>query len=157
MRNKYALLCESCAPKEKDYVTPAIGVATGLCQICGAVVGASGCGYEWVPIAIARDTAAKRGLKFNEYGDGYTVTHGLVHPDGVTQIHPDSVELIIAICKEHEMPMLASFQYAKTEDDALCCTTALLREEWGTQKQLVAAANLIKNGFAAITARVVTR
>lgn len=94
MRNKYALLCEVCAPKDKDYVTPAIGVVTGLCQICGGVVGASGCGYEWVPIAIARDRAAKLGLKFTEYGDGYTVTNGMVHPDGVTQIHPDSVELI---------------------------------------------------------------
>lgn len=43
---------------------------------------------------------------------------------------------IIAICKEHEIPMLASF--ALDEED-LHCTTALLQDEWGPSEALLAA------------------
>lgn len=65
---------------------------------------------------------------------------------------------IIAICNEHHIPMLATFQYKLDGGgDGGLCTTALLSEEWGTAKQLVAALNLIRTGFAAFTARVVSK
>lgn len=36
---------------------------------------------------------------------------------------------IIAICVEHDMPMLASFAYAQSLDRSSFCTTAILPED----------------------------
>jgi hypothetical protein len=47
---------------------------------------------------------------------------------------------IIAICKEHRMPMLASFQYQRDEDNGEAfCTTSLPFEERGTAETLTRA------------------
>jgi hypothetical protein len=53
------------------------------------------------------------------------------------------MEQIIAICKKHKIPMLASFQY---HPDGLC-TTCLPRK--GQAPQLTAAAQIVQQGFAA--------
>ena len=35
---------------------------------------------------------------------------------------------IIAICKEHDIPVVAQFQYANTEEEAALCTTTIVGE-----------------------------
>ena len=61
---------------------------------------------------------------------------------------------IIAICKEHEMPMLATFAYAKDADETKFCTTSLPVEVRPVEV-LTKAARLIRHGepgrFAAFT------
>lgn len=60
---------------------------------------------------------------------------------------------IIAICKEHKMPMLATFFYARgEEDDEAFCTTVLLGGtgfgERGVPRKMQAAADAITKGHA---------
>ena len=51
-------------------------------------------------------------------------------------IHP-LIAQIIAICKEHKIPALASFTLDR--DDGLHCTTALLDESWEPSEMLIEA------------------
>lgn len=67
-----------------------------------------------------------------------------------TQIHP-LMEQIISICKEHEMPMLASFQYAKNGDDADFCTIRIRYD--GESKRFHLATQVIREGLFAAAVR----
>lgn len=60
------------------------------------------------------------------------------------QISP-LMQQIINICKEHKMPVVASFAFANTEEDGpACCTTALVFEGRAI-KQYVEATRIIRN------------
>lgn len=58
------------------------------------------------------------------------------------QIHP-LMDQIIAICQKHNMPMVATFEYASEH----FCSTALLPN--GCSKTLLASAKILKDGFLA--------
>ena len=68
------------------------------------------------------------------------------------QIVPLMVQ-ILKICKKHQMPMVASFEYRSKDGDGDLCTSALLEDEWNPSKQLVAGFGMIRNGFVAATIR----
>lgn len=51
---------------------------------------------------------------------------------------------IIAVCKEHKLPMLATFQYQRTEENGEgFCTTSLPFSERGTAEKLTQAMNVM--------------
>lgn len=50
---------------------------------------------------------------------------------------------IIAICKEHRIPVLASFTL--DAESGLHCTTTLLEDDWRPSEDIVAAAGVIVN------------
>ena len=70
---------------------------------------------------------------------------------------------IIAICKEHNMPMLATFQYAAKDVETgdgefLLCTTALLeRVERPVSEALYAANSTVLNGINRTVAFTITQ
>lgn len=46
---------------------------------------------------------------------------------------------IIAICKEHQIPLLATFNLQNDDEDVMNCTTALLDEAWDVPKKMLEA------------------
>jgi UV DNA damage repair endonuclease len=61
------------------------------------------------------------------------------------QIH-GLVKQILAICKENQIPMVASFHIPNPEDADLMCTSALLYEEWETPQSIREAYRLVFHG-----------
>lgn len=57
---------------------------------------------------------------------------------------------IIDICREHKMPVLASFAYGRNEEKSDFCTTYLEFEN-RVPEPFRPALSLIKNGFAPLT------
>lgn len=51
---------------------------------------------------------------------------------------------IIGICKEHEIPMVASFHIPNDVDPNLACTTALAVREWGAPEQFGRAVSVLR-------------
>lgn len=60
-----------------------------------------------------------------------------------SQINPLMAQ-IITICREHKIPMLATFTL--DVDEGLHCTSALLHEEWKPSEDILAAAREIIGG-----------
>jgi hypothetical protein len=71
-------------------------------------------------------------------------------PTNLEQVYDEQINplmaQIIAICKEHGLPMVASFQY---EPDSFC--TSLVADQPYTHKRLGMACQLIREGFLAYT------
>ena len=62
---------------------------------------------------------------------------------------------IIETCKEHKIPMFASFQYSKVPGDAMFCTTALLDASFQPDKRMYAAFKILRDGLVAFSTRVI--
>lgn len=60
------------------------------------------------------------------------------------QISP-LMQQIINICKEHNMPVLASFAFANTENTGVACCTTALTFEGRLIKPYVEATKIIRN------------
>ena len=77
------------------------------------------------------------------------------------QINPLMAK-IIAICKEHNMPMLASFQYAakevgKSDEEFFFCTTSLFQgDKRPIAKELRVAESTVRDGISSAVAFTIT-
>jgi hypothetical protein len=63
---------------------------------------------------------------------------------------------IIAICKEHKIPMLADFDISGEEDDGLRCTTFLLDDEWNPPDEFNAAWCILRPKPVSFVAMAIT-
>ncbi|EAM3159465.1 hypothetical protein NJB71_001253 [Salmonella enterica] len=63
------------------------------------------------------------------------------------------MQQIIAICKEHHMPMVASFAYEHCEEKGRCCCTTTLTFEGRHIKEFAEATSVIRGNplFSAFT------
>lgn len=52
---------------------------------------------------------------------------------------------IIAICKEHKIALLATFELPCDDDPDLACTTALLADEYEPSEKVLEALRVIRN------------
>ncbi len=59
---------------------------------------------------------------------------------------------IIATCKAHNIPIVASFDLSGPEDTGLRCTTTIVPPE--THQDFHAAASMLREGFVAYTRRL---
>jgi hypothetical protein len=68
------------------------------------------------------------------------------------QINPLMAQ-ILDICKTHKIPMVCSFALGTPPggESQLCCTSALLSDDFEPTKPQLAAFNLFQHGFAAFT------
>ena len=71
------------------------------------------------------------------------------------QISP-LIAQILAICKEHKVPMVAQFGIPTDGDPDLCCTSALLTDEYEPHPHMLEAFGVLKPGGTVAPMNLVT-